>query len=182
MSRLTEATVINVKNVSHAVAADIEVPAGGAAGVIIAQGGAFGGWSLYLRHDGVPVYCYNLMGLQVTKVAGSDPLTAGSHRVVMAFTYDGGGPGRGGGIALTVDGETVAEGRLDRTVPLVFSLDETCDVGHDGGLPVSDDYDAEDSEFTGTVESVLIELSEGADEFNHLIDPQLRLSVAIARQ
>ena len=182
MSRLTEATVINVKNVSHAVAADSEVPAGGAAGVIIAQGGAFGGWSLYLRHDGVPVYCYNLMGLQVTKVAGSDPLTAGSHRVAMVFSYDGGGPGRGGDIALTVDGEAVAEGRLERTVPLVFSLDETCDVGHDGGLPVSDDYRAEDSEFTGTVESVLIELSEGVEDFNHLIDPQLRLSVAIARQ
>ncbi len=182
MSRLTEATVINTKNVSHAVAADIEVPAGGAAGVIIAQGGAFGGWSLYLRHDGVPVYCYNLMGLQVTKVAGSDPLTAGSHRVVMAFTYDGGGPGRGGDIELKVDGETMAQGRLDRTVPLVFSLDETCDVGQDGGLPVSDDYRAEDSEFTGTVESVLIELSDGDDDFNHLIDPQLRLSVAISRQ
>ena len=100
----------------------------------------------------------------------------------MAFSYDGGGPGRGGDVALLVDGETVAEGRLDRTVPLVFSLDETCDVGHDGGLPVSDDYHAEDSEFTGTVESVLIELSEGADDFNHLIDPQLRLSVAMARQ
>ena len=182
MSRLTEATVINTKNVSHAVAADIEVPAGGAAGVIIAQGGAFGGWSLYLRHDGVPVYCYNLMGLQVTKVAGSDPLAAGSHRVVMAFTYDGGGPGRGGDIELKVDGETMAQGRLDRTVPLVFSLDETCDVGQDGGLPVSDDYRAEDSEFTGTVESVLIELSDGDDDFNHLIDPQLRLSVAISRQ
>ena len=158
------------------------MPVGGAAGVIIAQGGAFGGWSLYLRHDGVPVYCYNLMGLQITKVAGSDPLAPGSHRVVMAFTYDGGGPGRGGDIELKVNGETVAKGRLYRTVPLVFSHDLTCDVGQDGGLPVSDDYRAEDSEFTGTVESVLIELSDGDDDFNHLIDPQLRLSVAISRQ
>ena len=182
MSRLTEATVLNVKNVSHAVAADIEVPAGGASGVIIAQGGAFGGWSLYLRQDGVPVYCYNLLGLQVTKIAGSQALPAGTHRVVMAFAYDGGGPGRGGAVSLTVDGETVAEGRLDRTVPLVFSLDETCDVGRDGGLPVSDDYRAEHSEFTGTVHSVLIELAEGAADFNHLVDPQLRLSLALARQ
>ena len=182
MSRLTEATVLNIKNISHAVAADVEVPEGGAEGVIIAQGGAFGGWSLYLRHDGVPVYCYNLMGLQVTKVAGSEPLPDGSHRVVMAFAYDGGGPGRGGDISLSVDGQTVAEGRLERTVPLVFSLDETCDVGRDGGLPVSDDYRAEDSEFTGTVTSVLIELAEGAEDFGHLIDPQLRLSAALARQ
>ena len=182
MSRLSEATVLNIKNVSHAVAADIEVPEGGAAGVIIAQGGAFGGWSLYLRHDGVPVYCYNLMGLQVTKVAGSEPIAAGSHRVVMSFAYDGGGPARGGGITLTVDGATVAEGRLERTVPLVFSLDETCDVGHDGGLAVSDDYRAEDSTFTGTVRAVVIELADGESDFNHLIDPQLRLSVALARQ
>ena len=182
MSRLTEATAINVKNVSHAVAAEIEVPTGGAAGVIIAQGGAFGGWSLYLRHDGVPVYCYNLMGLQVTKITGREAVPAGSHRVVMSFAYDGGGPGRGGGVSLLLDGETVAEGRLERTVPLVFSLDETCDVGRDGGLPVSDDYRAEDSEFTGKVHTVLIELADGAGDFNHLVDPQLRLSTALARQ
>jgi arylsulfatase len=182
MSRLTEATVLNVKNVSHAIAADIEVPEGGASGVIIAQGGAFGGWSLYLRGDGVPVYCYNLMGLQVTKVAAVEPLTAGSHRVVMSFAYDGGGPARGGDIALTVNGETVATGRLERSVPLVFSLDETCDVGHDSGLPVSDDYTAHGSTFTGEVKTVLIELADGESDFNHLVDPQLRLSTALARQ
>jgi arylsulfatase len=168
--------------VSHAIAADIEVPEGGASGVIIAQGGAFGGWSLYLRADGVPVYCYNLMGLQVTKVAGVEPLTAGSHRVVMSFAYDGGGPARGGDIALTVNGETVATGRLERSVPLVFSLDETCDVGHDSGLPVSDDYTSHGSAFTGEVKTVLIELADGEADFNHLVDPQLRLSTALARQ
>lgn len=182
MSRLTEATVLNVKNVSHAVAADIEVPEGGAAGVIIAQGGAFGGWSLYLRHDGVPVYCYNLMGLQVTKVAGTAPVPPGRHRLVMSFAYDGGGPARGGDITLTLDGEAVAEGRLERSVPLVFSLDETCDVGHDSGLPVSDDYTSHGSAFTGEVKTVLIELADGDADFNHLVDPQLRLSTALARQ
>ncbi len=182
MSRLTEATVLNIKNVSHAVAADIDVPEGGAAGVIIAQGGSFGGWSLYVRNDGVPVYCYNLMGLQVTKVAGPEPLSAGSHRVVMSFDYDGGGPARGGNISLSVDGAKVAEGRLEKTVPLVFSLDETCDVGHDSGLPVSDDYRSESSEFTGTVHTVLIELADGGADFNHLVDPQLRLSLALSRQ
>jgi hypothetical protein len=182
MSRLTEATVVNIKNASHAVAADIDVPDGGAAGVIIAQGGAFGGWSLYLRHDGVPVYAYNLMGLQLTKVAGTTALPAGRHRVVMSFTYDGGGPGRGGDIVLSVDGETVAEGRLERSVPLVFSMDETCDVGSDGGLAVSDDYRADESAFTGTVHTVLIERADGAPDFHHLVDPQLRLSLALARQ
>ena len=106
--------MINIKNVSHAVAADVEVPEGGASGVIVAQGGAFGGWSLYLRDDGAPAYCYNLMGMQSTKVVGSQPLTPGRRRVVMVFDYDGGGPGRGGAVTLTVDGETVAEGRLER--------------------------------------------------------------------
>jgi arylsulfatase len=122
------------------------------------------------------------MGLQLTKVAGADRLAAGNHRVVMSFAYDGGGPARGGDITLSVDGVDVAEGRLERTVPLVFSLDESCDVGLDGGLPVSDDYRSESSSFTGTVRTVLIELADGESDFNHLIDPQLRLSVALARQ
>jgi len=171
-----------MKNVSHAVAADVEIPDGGASGVIVSQGGAFGGWSLYLRADGTPAYCYNLMGMKSTKVVGSQPLAPGRRRVVMVFDYDGGGPGRGGTVTLKVDGETVADGRLEATVPLVFSLDETCDVGHDTGSPVSDDYRAEDSEFTGTVDSVLLEIAEGATDFNHLVDPQLRLSMALARQ
>ena len=182
MGRLTESSVINMKNVSHAVAADVEIPDGGASGVIVSQGGAFGGWSLYLRADGTPAYCYNLMGMKSTTVAGAQPVTPGRRRVVMVFDYDGGGPGRGGTVTLKVDGETVAEGRLEATVPLVFSLDETCDVGHDTGSPVSDDYRSEDSEFTGTVDSVLFEIAEGATDFSHLVDPQLRLSMALARQ
>jgi len=182
MGRLTEASVLNVKNASHAVAADIEVPEGGASGVLLSQGGAFGGWSLYLRSDGVPVYAYNLMGLALAKVAGSAPVAPGRRRIVMSFAYDGGGPGRGGAVTLSVDGETVGEGRLERTVPLVFSLDETCDVGRDTGSPVSDDYTAANSAFTGTVHSVLIELADGEPDFNHLIDPQLRLATALARQ
>jgi arylsulfatase len=182
MGRLTEASVLNVKNASHAVAADIDVPEGGASGVLLSQGGAFGGWSLYLRSDGIPVYAYNLMGLALIKVAGSAPVAPGRRRIVMSFGYDGGGPGRGGAVTLSVDGEQVGEGRLERTVPLVFSLDETCDVGRDTGSPVSDDYTAENSAFTGTVHSVLIELADGEPDFNHLIDPELRLSMTLARQ
>ncbi len=91
MGRLTEATVINIKNVSHAVAADVEIPDGGASGVIVSQGGAFGGWSLYLRDDGVPAYCYNLMGLR-SRRSSVPALAPGRRRVVMVFDYDGGGP------------------------------------------------------------------------------------------
>lgn len=182
MGRLTEASVINTKNVSHAVAADIVVPEGGARGVIIAQGGAFGGWSLYLREDGTPAYCYNLLGLASVTVAGTYPLVEGAHRVTMVFDYDGGGPAMGAGITLLVDGDEVATGRLERTIPLVFSLDETCDIGHDGGLAVSRDYTPATSGFTGTIEVVRIEIAEGATDFSELIDPQLRLSTALARQ
>jgi arylsulfatase len=182
MGRLTEATVLNIKNTSHAVAADIVVPDPGAAGVVISQGGAFGGWSLYLRHDGAPVYCYNLLGLQTTKVVGSRPLQPGPHRLAMVFEYDGGGPGLGGDVRLSVDGAEVATGRLERTVPLVFSLDETCDVGRDSGLPVSDDYTSATSEFSGTIAQVVIELADGEPDFTHLIDPEHRLTVALARQ
>ena len=182
MGRLTEATVLNLKNVSHAVAADIEVQADGAGGVIVAQGGAFGGWSLYLRPDATPVYCYNLLGMQQTKVAAGSPLEPGRHRLVMTFDYDGGGPGMGGTVRLTVDGDVVGEGRLERTIPLVFSLDETLDVGRDSGSAVSDDYTAETSEFTGVIHQVRLEIAEGAPNFSHLIDPLQRLAVALARQ
>ena len=182
MGRLTEATVVNTKNTSHAVAADVEVAADGAAGVVISQGGAFGGWSLYLRDDGVPAYCYNLLGLQMTKIAAARPLTEGRHRLAMVFDYDGEGPGRGATIRLSVDGDEVASGRIERSVPLVFSLDETCDVGRDSGLAVSDDYRPDTSEFTGTIDRVLIEVADGEPDFTHLIDPEHRLSVALARQ
>ena len=182
MGRLTEATVLNLKNTSHAVAADVEVPEGGASGVVVAQGGAFGGWSLYLRDDGTPVYAYNLLGLQVVKVVGDGPIAPGRHRLVMTFDYDGGGPGLGGGVRLLVDGDVAAEGRLERTVPLVFSLDETLDVGRDSASPVSDDYTAEGSAFTGVIHQVRLEIAEDATDFSHLIDPRQRLAVALARQ
>ena len=107
--------------------------------MIIAQGGAFGGWSLYL-HEGRPAYCYNLFGLQQFKVYGEEPVPAGEHQVRMEFAYDGGGLGKGGDVTLHVDGEKVGEGRVEATVPMVFSADETTDVGTDSATPVSDDH------------------------------------------
>ena len=109
-------------------------------------------------------------------------MTGGRHRVTMVFDYDGGGPGMGGDVRLLVDGDEVGSGRLERTVPLVFSLDETCDVGRDSGLPVSDDYTPQTSAFTGRVDTVRIDIAEGAPDFGHLIDPEHRLAVALARQ
>ena len=104
MGRLSENSVVVLKNKSHAVTAQVIVPEDGADGVIIAQGGAFGGWSLYL-HEGRPAYCYNLFGLQRFKVYGEQPVPPGEHQVRMEFSYDGGGLGKGGDVTLYVDGD-----------------------------------------------------------------------------
>ena len=134
MGRLTEASVLNVKNKSHALTAEVDVPESGAEGVIIAQGGAFAGWSLYAK-DGRPRYCYNLLGLQRFTIEGSTPIPTGTHQVRMEFGYDGGGLGKGGTVALYVDGTPVGEGRVEATIPLVFSADETADIGRDTASP-----------------------------------------------
>jgi arylsulfatase A-like enzyme len=181
MGRLTESSLLNTKNKSHSVTAEIVVPDAGAEGVIIAQGGAFAGWSLYTR-NGRPKYCYNLLGLQRFKVEGDGVIPPGEHQVRMEFAYDGGGLAKGGTVTLYLDGAAVGEGRVEATVPMIFSGDETADVGSDTASPVSDDYDDEDSAFTGTVNWVQIDLGEDAEDADHLITPDERLRVAMARQ
>jgi arylsulfatase A-like enzyme len=181
MGRLTENTVLNIKNKSHAVTAEVVVPDGGASGVIIAQGGAFGGWSLYAK-NGKPVYCYNLLALQRFKVEGDTAIPAGEHQVRMEFAYDGGGLAKGGTVSLYLDGKKIGEGRVEGTEPMLFSADETTDVGTDGGTPVSDDYGPKDSAFTGRVRWVQIDLGADAEDADHLITPEERLRIAMARQ
>ncbi len=179
MGRLTENSVLNLKNKSYSVTAELDIPEGGANGVVVAQGGAFGGWSLYLD-DGRPTYCYNLLGLNRVKVAGADAVPAGTHQVRVEFAYDGGGLAKGGALTLYVDGQQVGATRQEASVPMIFSADETCDVGSDTGSAVSDDYTPEESHFTGRVEWV--QLDAGPDDHDHLITPEERLSVAMARQ
>jgi arylsulfatase len=181
MGRLSENSVLAIKNKSHSISAQVEIPDGGARGVIVAQGGSFAGWSLYL-HEGKPVYCYNLLGLQRTKVAGEDAVPPGDHQIRMEFGYDGGGLGKGAEITLFVDGSPVAKGRLEASVPMIFSADETTDVGSDSATPVSDDYGPKDSAFTGTVRWVQIDIDEAAEDVDHLISPEERYRIAMARQ
>jgi hypothetical protein len=181
MGRLSENSVVNIKNKSHSVTAEVEVPEVGAEGVLIAQGGAFAGWSLYVI-GGRPVYCYNLLGLQRFKIAAGARIPAGTHQVRMEFAYDGGGLAIGGSVTLYIDGSQVAEGRVDGTIPMVFSADETCDIGSDTASPVSDDYTRESSVFTGTVNWVQIDIDTAAQDLDHLITPEERLAVAMARQ
>jgi arylsulfatase len=181
MGRLPENTVLNLKNKSHSVTAEIEVPADGAEGAIIAQGGAFAGWSLYAK-DGKPKYCYNLFGAQRTYVEGEKPIPEGTHQVRMEFAYDGGGLAKGGTISLYLDGEKLGEGRVEATVPMMFSGDETCDLGADTASPVTDDYTTEGGRFTGRVKWVQLDIDEAAEDVDHLISPEERLKIAMARQ
>jgi arylsulfatase A-like enzyme len=179
MGRLTENTVLNLKNKSHAVTAEVVVPEGGASGVIVAQGGTFGGWSLYLD-DGKPAYCYNLFGMQRFHVLGEAALPAGTHQVRLEFAYDGGGLAKGGTATLYVDGTSVGSGRVEITQPMMFATDETLDVGRDSGSPVSDAYAAGDNRFSGTVSWVRLDI--GKDDHDHLISPEARLKVAMTKQ
>lgn len=156
MTGMMENAFIDVKNRSLTVTAEVEIPEGGANGVILAQGGRFGGWTLYMK-DGKPAYTYNLVGMQRTTVAASQPLTPGKAAIALDFAYDGGGPGKGGTATLSVNGQKAAEGRIERTAPFVFSLDEGADVGMDEDTPVTEDYKQGDNAFTGKIVKVTVE-------------------------
>jgi arylsulfatase A-like enzyme len=179
MGRLSENSIVSIKNKSYSITADLEVPKSGAEGVIIAQGGSTNGWSLYAR-GGRLKYCYNFFGIEKSMVEARDPVPAGKHQVRMEFKYDGGGVGKGGAVTLYVDGKAVGQGRVERTVPMAFSADETCDVGKESGSPVSPDYGPEGNAFTGEVNWVQIDLEK--DDLDHLITPDERYRLAMARQ
>jgi arylsulfatase len=181
MRRLTENSVVAIKNKSHSVTAQIVVPEAGGQGVIISQGGAFGGFSVYMK-DGKPAYCYNLFGLQRFKVSDEEAVPAGEHQIRVEFEYDGGGLGKGGNASLYVDGSKVSEGRIDATVPMLFSADETTDLGSDSATPVTDDLALDELEFNGRIEWVEISVGDDAADADHLISPEERLKVAMARQ
>ena len=160
MVGMMESVFPNVKNRSKTLTAEIEVPAGGGNGTIIAQGGRFGGWSLYVK-DGVPAYDYNFLGLQRSTVASTAKLPPGKATLQFVFDYDGGGPGKGGKGTLLVNGQKVAEGRIERTQPGIFSADETADVGIDLGTPVVEAIGAEaKSRFSGRIPKVTVEVKE----------------------
>jgi arylsulfatase len=158
MTGMMENVFLNVKNKSKTITAEIEVPAGGANGTILAQGGRFGGWALYVK-DSVPAYDYNFLGLQHSTITSTKKLAVGKSTIKFDFAYDGGGPGKGGTGALFVNNEKVAEGRIEHTQAGMFSADETADVGIDLGTPVVEAIGAEaKSKFTGHVTKVTVEV------------------------
>jgi arylsulfatase A-like enzyme len=155
---MTENAFINVKNRSHSITAEVEIPEGGADGVILAQGGRFAGWSLYMK-DGKVSYVHNYVGLERYTITTEKPLAPGKTTIRYQFDYEGGdAPGKGGKGTISVNGQTVAEGQIGNTTPFMFSADETADVGLDVATPVTEDYAEGDNAFTGKIERVTVEL------------------------
>lgn len=179
MGRLSENSVINIKNKSFSITAEIEVKDKPANGVIVAQGGRFGGWSVYTK-DGKLKFTYNVLGIKEFPTEATSPIPQGKHQVRMEFAYDGGGLGKGGNVTLYYDGQSVGNGRVEATQAMIFSADETTDIGYESGTTVSPDYTAHSSKFTGKIHWV--QLDVGKDDHDHFIDPEERLRVAMARQ
>lgn len=160
MTGMMENVFINVKNKSKTITAEVEVPEGGAHGAILVQGGRFGGWALYVK-DGIPAYDYNFLGMQRSSIAASKPLAPGKAMIRFEFAYEGGGMGKGGTGTLFVNNQKVAEGRIEHTQPMMFSADETADVGIDLGTPVVETIGSEArSRFTGHIRKLTIEVRD----------------------
>jgi arylsulfatase len=176
MGGLPQEGILNLENKSHSITAEIVVPDGGAEGVIINQGGFSAGWVVYLK-GGKLKYGYNFASLKDSYVEAAEPVPAGVHQVRVEFAYDGGGLAKGATITLYVDGNEVGQGRLDATIPIGFSADETTDVGKDTGSRVVPDYEY-GSTFTGQVNWVAIETG---DDNTHLITPEQELAYHLAQ-
>ena len=156
LTRIPEGAAPDVKNRSFRITAELLIPDGGARGVVVTHGGLFGGYALIFR-DGRPAFHYNMLNIAHFDIAAPDALSAGRHTVEFDFQYAGGGFGKGGEGALSVDGKQVAQGRIGATIPLRFSLDETFDVGEDTGTGVSEDYDVP-FPFSGRIEKLVVHI------------------------
>lgn len=180
MGRLGENCVLNLKNKSHSVTADVEVPKSGAEGVIACQGANIGGWTLYAK-NGKLKYCYNLVGVQHFFVESRDALPTGKCQVRMEFAYAGGGLGKGGKVSLYVNGKQVGQGDVPMTQAIVFSADDGADVGEDSGAPVSPDYGPVGNGFNGEVKGVLLSIADDPANSDHLVTPADALRAALGR-
>jgi len=179
MGRLSENSVVSMKNKSFSITAEVVVPETGADGVIIAQGGRFGGWSVYTK-GGRAKFVYNTLGIHTFTTEATKPIPTGTHQVRMEFGYDGGGLAKGGDVTLFYDGDPVGSGRVEITQPMIFSADETTDIGHESGTTVTPDYTAATSRFTGRINWV--QLDVGTDDNDHFVDPDERLRIVMSRQ
>lgn len=176
---LSEQSLVDIKNKSYTVTAEVDVYEGDAQGIIFAQGANFGGWALYAK-DGKLKYAYNYLGLESYFIEATEKLPTGLHQVRAEFNYDGEGLGKGGLVSLFTDGKKVGEGRIEHTHATVFSADSTAMVGNKYGAPVCTDFSIAQNRFTGKVRWVEINL--GLDEYNHLITQEEKMRIAMSIQ
>lgn len=157
------------------------MPESGVEGVIIALGGNIGGGSPY-GSKRKPIYVYNFFGMKRYVTEGAAAIPPGTHQVPLEFANDGGGVAKGGTVSLFIDGEKSGQGRVDQTGPMIFSADETLDIGDDFGAPVTPDFPANGRKFSGEVSWVEIDIGDAAEDFDHFISPEERLNLAMAIQ
>ena len=179
MGRLSEHSVVDTKNKSWSLEAHITLDKQDASGVIMAQGGKFGGWSVYLT-SGRLGFVYNTLGIHFYETLADHAMGAGEHQILFEFDYDGGGLGKGGDVTLQVDGEEVGRGRVEMTHPMIWSAEETANVGRDAGTPVGSYSIAESVLTDATVKYV--EIAVGDDAKDHDVDPLERFRLAMKVQ
>jgi arylsulfatase len=180
MKRISEASVLNVKNKSFQVTSQLRVPDGGARGTIVAQGGGNGGgWGLFM-HEGAARFAYSLFGINLFVTDAEKPLPAGEHQVRVEFAYAGEGFAKGGDVTLYYDGEQVGQGKVAVTQPMIFSPTEGLEIGRELGTPVLPGASLESTVFTGEIDWV--ELSIGEDDHTHLIDPEDHMQLLMSKQ
>ncbi len=165
---------------SYAIEADLDVPEGGAEGVIVANADFIGGFGLWVGPDGILHHTYSFLGVETYRQDATEPLPTGDVRVTMHFEADEPKPGTGGEVTLLANGRTIGSGRIPRTVPVAFSSYGGMDISRDNGLVVDREYeDRAPYVFTGTVRNVVFDLKPGAleDEVQlHQIDAQANLA------
>lgn len=172
--RLRDDAVPPVRNASHRVTARLAATGDG---VLVAQGGYFGGWSLYVK-DGLLTWAYSYAAIEWTHVRATAPLASSARVAELRVAYDGRGLGRGADVRLLVDGAEVGRGRVERTLPYLFSMDQTLNVGIDRGTPVTDDYGTRDGfAYTGRIESV--EIATGDDVLQPSVEQQVQAALVV---
>jgi arylsulfatase len=179
MKRIPEAGVLNVKNKSFQVTAQIVVGKAPAQGTLLAQGGAGGGWGL-LMHEGAARFAYNLFGLNVFVIDADETVAAGEHQVRAEFAYEGEGLAKGGDVTLYYDGEKAGVGKVAVTQPMIFSATEGVEIGGELGTTVLPRARPEDTAFNGEIK--WIELAIGEDDHSHLIDPADHMQRLVSKQ
>nr|WP_264079092.1 hypothetical protein [Mycobacterium szulgai] len=175
--RIPEPATLAYTSTSFDLRAQLQIPQGGARGVVICIGGSMAGWTLYVQ-DGIPIFTYNYLGHELTTVAATDPLPEGAVALGLSFDYDGGGLGKGASVTLRVDESEVATGHIERTVPFRFSMSgETLDVGVDTGSPVAPYGQA--FAFTGGIDRIDVSVApRAADLAAAIAEAEMRAAVS----